>query len=228
MQTKRCTKCGVVKDASKFHRRKASSDGLAPRCKICNSAHNAEMNYSRSKLPKKCTKCGIVRAASEFYAARAILSGLTSTCKKCRVGNYPRSKSPKKCTKCEAVKSATEFYTRKASLDGLLSWCKICDAAKRKLRAYGVAPETHLLMLESQNYACICGKPVTMSDPIDHCHETGRVRNILCANCNCTLGYTDDNPSTLRKLADNLERHQQLEARGVSQWGYVPTTGAEK
>jgi hypothetical protein len=77
-------------------------------------------------------------------------------------------------------------------------------------------------MLAAQNYECICGKPVTVSDPVDHCHETGRNRGILCQDCNQGIGHLKDNPDTLRKHADNLELHQQLEAQGISKWGYAP------
>jgi RNase P subunit RPR2 len=39
---------------------------------------------------------------------------------------------------------------------------------------------------------------------VDHCHSTGRVRGILCPNCNTTLGLAYDNPETLERLAAYL------------------------
>jgi hypothetical protein len=41
---------------------------------------------------------------------------------------------------------------------------------------------------------------------IDHCHETGKVRGLLCINCNWLLGKSKDNPELLRQAADYLER----------------------
>lgn len=40
----------------------------------------------------------------------------------------------------------------------------------------------------------------------DHCHKTGKFRGWLCGNCNSALGMARDNPDTLRKLADYLEK----------------------
>ena len=40
---------------------------------------------------------------------------------------------------------------------------------------------------------------------IDHNHETGKVRGVLCGNCNSALGLTKDSPELLRKLATYLE-----------------------
>jgi hypothetical protein len=39
---------------------------------------------------------------------------------------------------------------------------------------------------------------------IDHCHETGKVRGVLCPPCNLMLGYARDNVDTLRRAIDYL------------------------
>lgn len=41
---------------------------------------------------------------------------------------------------------------------------------------------------------------------LDHCHATGTVRGLLCADCNSALGSVQDRPNVLRRLADYLER----------------------
>lgn len=41
---------------------------------------------------------------------------------------------------------------------------------------------------------------------VDHCHTTGKVRGILCSNCNAILGLALDRPEILKRAADYLER----------------------
>ncbi len=76
-----------------------------------------------------------------------------------------------------------------------------------QLKKYGLTGNDYINMLIACDGKCeICGG----SDrdrllAVDHCHETGRVRGLLCGNCNHSLGKVKDNPSTLRKMADYLE-----------------------
>lgn len=82
------------------------------------------------------------------------------------------------------------------------------------MRKYGIDLEQYNIMLEEQDGVCaICGNPETaisrwgtpLSLAVDHCHETGRVRGLLCRNCNVTLGRAGDNVELLRSMADYLE-----------------------
>jgi hypothetical protein len=43
----------------------------------------------------------------------------------------------------------------------------------------------------------------------DHCHQSGLFRGWICHNCNCTLGYVNDDPNHLRLLIAYLEKHYQ-------------------
>jgi hypothetical protein len=87
--------------------------------------------------------------------------------------------------------------------------------AKRKaqrLRAFGIGLDEYKQMLDAQGGKCaICGFQ-ERSDPnffpvVDHCHETGKVRGLLCANCNHILGKAKDNPDVLRAAAEYLEKN---------------------
>jgi hypothetical protein len=40
---------------------------------------------------------------------------------------------------------------------------------------------------------------------LDHCHQSGQVRGVLCRNCNVALGLMADNPERLRRAAEYLE-----------------------
>jgi hypothetical protein len=85
---------------------------------------------------------------------------------------------------------------------------------QRNLRdRFGVTVEVYNEMLERQGHVCaICRNPethtlkgVVRALAVDHCHETGRVRGLLCSLCNTMLGMADDDPQRLRAAIDYLE-----------------------
>lgn len=81
-------------------------------------------------------------------------------------------------------------------------------AYAQRLRKYGITADQHKQMLEDQSLCCaICNKPETEEGrkfAIDHCHETGKVRGLLCFRCNTAIGKLDDNPELLEKSARYL------------------------
>jgi|LauGreDrversion4_2_1035121.scaffolds.fasta_scaffold1300472_1 hypothetical protein len=81
---------------------------------------------------------------------------------------------------------------------------------------YGISKEDYLNLVERQDNKCaICGEAETAPNhwkqnqprrlAIDHCHETGIIRGLLCYRCNTTLGKVEDNPTLLRNMAAYLE-----------------------
>jgi hypothetical protein len=76
-----------------------------------------------------------------------------------------------------------------------------------RLARFGITPQQYEEMLESQNRACaICDQPEKVVDPrngrikalaVDHDHETGVIRGLLCQNCNKGIGNLGDNPDRL-------------------------------
>ena len=77
-------------------------------------------------------------------------------------------------------------------------------------RRYGITREDYNLMLENQNYTCaIChttdvGRGHTHFH-VDHNHDTGEVRGLLCDKCNRGLGYFNDNIKTITNAIKYLE-----------------------
>jgi len=96
-----------------------------------------------------------------------------------------------------------------------------CAAFARNRRAsllkrYGMTPLEYELRLARQNGACaICKKtPKRRWLCIDHCHETGKVRGLLCTPCNAALGIFGDDPERMQAGADYLTRfYDSLEPR---------------
>jgi Recombination endonuclease VII len=52
----------------------------------------------------------------------------------------------------------------------------------------------------------VCGDESTIC--FDHCHAKGHFRGWLCTGCNRALGFVNDNPEKLRRLAEYLEQGQ--------------------
>ena len=80
------------------------------------------------------------------------------------------------------------------------------DRAKG-LRAFGLTPEAYDTLLARQNGHCaICpATPGRIRLAVDHCHVTGRVRGLLCTNCNNGLGRFRDDPALLTRAAEYLQ-----------------------
>jgi hypothetical protein len=75
-------------------------------------------------------------------------------------------------------------------------------------RKYGITPEEKAAMVLSQGGCGICktDAPGPSDWHVDHCHNTGRVRGILCNRCNLMLGHARDNTTTLSAAIDYLQR----------------------
>jgi hypothetical protein len=87
---------------------------------------------------------------------------------------------------------------------------------------YGITMEEYYQMLETQNNKCaVCDNKATKTLDVDHDHETGRVRGLLCNNCNRGIGHLKDNPDILRRAISYLERTSSPDTAGrvESNWG---------
>lgn len=84
---------------------------------------------------------------------------------------------------------------------------QICKLARYQLhvkRKYGLTPEEYDDMLVKQNGLCaICQK----REPkyVDHCHDTGVVRGILCPGCNTAIGQFEDDIDIINRAIDYLQ-----------------------
>lgn len=125
----------------------------------------------------------------------------------------------KRCSSCHETKTLDCFYKQSANKDGLAYRCKFCDKKARSVHSktlrgkeltrnrnrkckYGVSPEQFKEMWDSQEGKCtICSVDLddsfikqhrTNKAVIDHCHDTGKVRGLLCTKCNKGLGLFND------------------------------------
>lgn len=133
----------------------------------------------------------------------------------------------KTCTKCDQLKTLKEFSKNKNFADGHSYQCKECSAVDHKWRSrqperrravkntylklqYGITIEQYEEMLIKQRGVCeICGLPerknhsvykVPMDLAVDHDHTTGKVRALLCSDCNMLLGRVESRPELMSKV----------------------------
>lgn len=76
-------------------------------------------------------------------------------------------------------------------------------------RKYGITADQYQQMLEEQGGVCaICKTPPTNRKlVVDHCHQSGVVRGLLCNHCNSMLGFSRDKLAVLVALNEYLVRH---------------------
>lgn len=124
------------------------------------------------------------------------------------------------CTGCKLDKPTAEYHAL------WRSECRDCaNARKRKayranggkervyaqnlINNYGITPEQYQQMCDAQEGRCaICGQAPAHRLHVDHDHESGAVRQLLCRPCNYALGNAKDDPARLRAMADYLDRHR--------------------
>lgn len=85
-------------------------------------------------------------------------------------------------------------------------------------RRYGITEEQYKEMYISQNGKCaICGKEETarhntsnkvLKLAVDHCHKSGKIRDLLCQKCNRGIGKFDEDPELFEKAKQYVTKHQ--------------------
>ena len=105
--------------------------------------------------------------------------------------------------------NSRKYYYNKCKYD-------ISRTAENRFKKYGITLEEYLsLHKEQQGLCAICGKAESSqiksgkqkSLAVDHCHETGKVRGLLCFKCNSALGKFNDDPDLLRKAIIYIGYH---------------------
>lgn len=73
-------------------------------------------------------------------------------------------------------------------------------------RKLGLTPAAYLEMCEAQGWACkICKRTPSSKLHVDHNHETGKIRGLLCGSCNVGLGHFSDDPARLEVAIEYLK-----------------------
>jgi len=77
---------------------------------------------------------------------------------------------------------------------------------KKRCARHGITEEEFWSLYEEQDGTCpVCDRAIeAKGSAIDHNHETGDVRGILCKNCNRALGLLGDSPETMARAESYL------------------------
>lgn len=196
-----CPYCGKNRE---FYKTKAK----ASRCKQCWHDYYVTRSASYSKELLPCKKCGqpgkrlpdgkircneCVKKYRRAYDA-------TSKGKKKRRAQHKRYK------KSAAGKAARHRYQRRTSSQ---------HALRNRLyiyrKKYQLEPKEFFAMVEHQNGCCaICGDHVGMKLCVDHNHVTGKIRELLCRNCNTGFGVFRESPEILKRAIEYAHRHSSI------------------
>ena len=148
-----------------------------------------------SEATKRCPRCEQDKFFSAFGKDKSKKTGISSYCLDCakanRKINYaknPKREKQKLTTYYKANKERARYYSLKA--------------------LYGLSAELYKEMLAQQNSSCkICKtheNHLKRKLFVDHCHETGKVRGLLCQYCNTMLGNAKDNVLVLQSAINYL------------------------
>lgn len=78
--------------------------------------------------------------------------------------------------------------------------------SQRLKTRYDITQSEYDDLLDKQGGVCaVCGDNPTHDLRVDHDHESGAVRGLLCHRCNLGIGYVQDSPARARAMADYLE-----------------------
>ena len=128
---------------------------------------------------KVCKECEEEKPLEDFPKNKEMRDGHINLCKKCKYSKYYKSRN-----------SSDEYWS------GQLKW------------KYGIDIEEYNNLLHSQKGLCaICGgnnKGKRLC--VDHRHDTGKIRGLLCTTCNKAVGQLGDTPESLRKALEYLEK----------------------
>ena len=109
----------------------------------------------------------------------------------------------------ESLKKYNNSEARKQRMKEYYQENKDAWVEKSLQKLYGISLEDYRNLLSEQNNSCkICERPQSMFKrkfAVDHCHTTGKVRGLLCMNCNTSLGLMKENPNAVENMRNYIE-----------------------
>jgi len=151
----------------------------------CTSTPNC---YAEEVKTKTCIDCRQAKATEDFSRSGKYLR---SYCKEC---SNQRSRAYAQANKARRNERLREWRRRNPEA------AKSKDERARLARKYGLTPQQVDEMSAAQGGRCLLCERSDRALVVDHCHDTGRVRGLLCRSCNTLLGQIEGAPHILSNL----------------------------
>jgi len=180
---KNCFRHGKLEEKDIYVRKNGNKN-----CRICRREQARifrYLEYDEIKNIRKCSRCKIDKNIEEF-------------------SNHDKKLRTAYCNVCRVLNSQREYYKKRNHLKN----------------RYGITIEEFNHMVEKQNNLCaICNCPETSKSGrnlkecprvlgVDHCHITGKIRELLCNTCNHILGSAKESIDILKSSIAYLEKHK--------------------
>jgi hypothetical protein len=152
---------------------------------------------------RTCKVCGEIKPKNQFAPQGY-------QCRQCRTKRqraYYAALPPKTAEERKKAVETTRRW-RERNLEVVREKSRIAHI-KRK---FGLSAEEYDRMLQEQNGVCaICGMKCKtgFNLAVDHNHDTGKIRGLLCKNCNTALGLLKENPENMLKAIEYLRQHSE-------------------
>ena len=151
---------------------------------------------------KTCTSCKESKPLDSFSKDKYKKDGFNNHCKPCKEQRRADSLSKHSHKPCSECGKGKRLKTH--------TLCSECNSIRIAMSAYNITKE-EATDLRAQDHCDACGRSkeeaaTERSFHIDHCHEGGHVRGVLCSYCNTALGMMLDDPIRIRKLEMYLNR----------------------
>lgn len=152
---------------------------------------------------KFCNVCNTPKSRMEFYRDNKKRDGLFGTCKECA-----RVRSQRRYQRLKPIQVA------RASRWNIRHPERYKDIQLRL--HYGITLAMYNDIAAKQDGVCaICQRTDKRALSVDHCHETGQVRGLLCGPCNRALGLLEDKLESVDRIALYLKNQlpSQIQTR---------------
>lgn len=196
---KQCKVCNIEKSIIDFPLNKKYRLNTCKKCTYNNSKKRLQSDRWKQKIEERykyigkyiCKTCNLTKDFSEFHKSGISKNGRNSNCKIChhkKVIEWRKNNRQK-----------THVYSRTAGLKS----------------RYGITDNDFNNMVKKQDNKCLICNEVPRRDKafqtwnlhVDHCHNTGKVRGLLCHLCNRALGLFRERIDLVEKALLYLKSH---------------------